>query len=156
MKRILMAMVFVLLMASQSWAAWTLTASKVSQTKHYLLWKVLCTSDGSAMTATNLLGSTIMSSELKGLVQGTTHMILKVSPGTGGVAPDTTIDVVLLDAQSTAIFTHAAFSGSADTIASLAEDYGSYPTVYGALYLTLSDIGTTGDQVTLYFESWIE
>ena len=143
------------LWVSSCLAAWTLAPSRVSKTSHYLLWKVVCTSDGSGMAATDLVA--LMDAQLKTMVQGSTQMIMKVSPGTGGVAPDTTIDVTLSDAQGAAIFTHAGYSNVADTTGiSLAEDYNAYPTVYGAFYLTLNDIGTTGDQVTLYFEAWIE
>ena len=154
-KILLMVMAVLLVWSSSCLATWTLTPSRVSKTSHYLLWKVVCTSDGSGMAATDLVA--LMDAQLKTMVQGSTQMIMKVSPGTGGVAPDTTIDVTLSDAQGTAIFTHAAYSNVADTTGiSLAEDYGAYPTIYGAFYLTLNDIGTSGDQVTLYFEAWIE
>jgi hypothetical protein len=136
-------------------AAWTLTPSSVSRAGHYMLWKVVCTSNGSALTATDLVA--LMPEQLKRQAQGSTQMVMKVSPGTVAVAPDTTIDVTLSDAQGTAIFVHTGYSNTADTTGiSLAEDYGAYPTIYGAFYLTLNDIGTAGDQVTLYFEAWIE
>ena len=157
MKRFFGVIVAVLLLfPALSWGAdWTLTPSRVSKAGHYLLWKVVCTSNGSGLAATDLIA--LMSDDLKRLVQGATHMTMKVSPGTGGVAPDTTIDVTLSDAQGTAVFTHTGYSNTADTTGiSLAEDYGQYLVPYGLFYLTLNDIGTAGDQVTLYFEAWIE
>lgn len=156
MKKILatiaMAVVF---LSSTAWASWTVTPSLVSKTGHYMLWKVVCTSDGNALTATDLVP--LMSDHLKRLVQGSTMMIMKVSPGTTTVAPDTTIDVTLSDAQGTAVFVHTGYSNSADTTGiSLAEDYNQYLSVHEKFYLTLNDIGTTGDQVILYFECWME
>jgi hypothetical protein len=151
---LLMTLIFVMF-SSPCYATWTLTVSKVAQAKNYLLWKVLATSDGSAMAATDLVA--LMPQDLKASVQGATLMVLKVSPGTGSVAPDTTIDLVFYDAQGTAIFTHAGYSASADTTGiSLAEDYGAYLPVFDKFSITISDIGTAGDQVTLYFLTWVE
>jgi hypothetical protein len=157
MKRLVlaMAMFFILLTASASWAAWTLTPSKVARNGHYLTWKVVCTSDGGVLSATDLIP--LMDSDLKSLVIGSAMMIMKVSPGLTTVAPDTTIDVTLSDAQGTAIFVHTGYSNTADTTGiSLAEDYNQYLPVHDKIFLTLNDIGTAGDQITLYFECWIE
>jgi len=157
MKKLLSVVIIVglFLMTSMAQAAWTLTPSRVSLTKHYLLWKVVCTSDGSSMAATDLVA--MMDSNLKYVVQGSSMMIMTVSPGLTTVAPDTTIDVTLSDEQATAIFVHTGYSNTADTTGiSLAEDFNQYPPVFGKLYLTLNDIGATGDQVTLYFLCWIE
>jgi len=152
---LLMMLVFVLFNSGCFAADWGLKVSKVAQAKHYLLWKVVCTSNGSALSATDLVA--LMEPSLKSEVQGSTLMVLKVSPGTGSVIPDTTIDITLADAQGTTIFTHAGYSKDAETTGiNLGEDYGAYPTVYDKFYLTLSDIGTAADQVTLYFEAWIE
>ncbi len=158
MKRLLsVLLVFGMLLCftSSCLAAWTLTPTMVSSAKHYLKWKVVCTSDGSSLTATDLVP--LMNSYLKSQVQGASHMIMKVSPGTGSVAPDTTIDVTLSDSEGTAIFVHTTYSNTADTTGiSLAEDYNQWITIYDKFFLTLNDIGTSGDQVTLYFEAWIE
>lgn len=156
MKKIILTIILaVMLMASNAFATWTLTPSIVSQAGHYLTWKVVCTSDGSSLSATDLVAQ--MDNNLKKLVQGSTMMIMKVSPGLTAVAPDTTINVTLSDAQGTAIFIHTAYSNTEDTTGiSLAEDFNQYFTVHDKFYLTLNDIGTTGDQVTLYFECWLE
>ena len=144
-----------LLFASSSWAAWVLKPSLVSIAKHYMIWKVECTSDGNALTATDLVA--LMEPSLRDLVQGSTLMIMTVSPGTGSVAPDTTINVSLSNSQNIVVFTHDAYSNTADTTGiDLSEDYNQYLTVYSKFYLTLNDIGTSGDKVTLYFDCWVE
>lgn len=155
MKKLLFAVFMVLAISTQAIAAWTLTPSWVSIKGHYLSWKVICTSDGDALSATDLVA--LMPPGLKALAQGSSMMIMKVSPGLTTVAPDTTIDVTLSDAQGTAIFVHTGYSNTADTTGiSLAEDFNQYPTVHDAFYLAISDIGSSGDQVTLYFECWVE
>ena len=84
-------------------------------------------------------------------------MIMKVVPGTATVAPDATINVTLSDAQGASIFVHTGYSNTADTTGiSLAEDFNQYLTVFGLFYLALNNIGTAGDQVTLYFDCWVE
>lgn len=149
-----LAVILVLVLTGQVWASWKLTPSIVSKTSHYLLWKVVCVSDGNALTATDLVA--LMSDRMKWLVMGSTQMVMTVSPGTAGVIPNTTIDVTLSNEQGIVIFTHATISKDADTHISLAEDYTQYPTVLGKYYLTLNDIGDAADQVTLYFFCWIE
>ena len=154
-KSLLLAVVVFFLMVSQAFATWTLTPSLVGKVGHYMTWKVVCTSDGSALTATDLVAK--MDARLKKLVQGSTMMIMTVSPGVVGVAPDTTIDITLSNAQGIPVFVHTGYSNTADTTGiSLAEDYNQYFTVDGLFYLTMSDIGSSGDQVTLYFFCWME
>ena len=155
MKKIFLVTFFVLVMVSQCFATWTLTPSLISKSGHYFTWKVVCTSDGNALTATDLVAK--MPENLKRLVQGGTLMIMTVSPGADSVAPDTTIDVTLSNAEAIAVFVHTGYSNTADTTGiSLAEDFNQYFTVHDKFYLTLSDIGSSGDQVTLYFECWME
>jgi hypothetical protein len=81
---------------------------------------------------------------------------MKVSPGTGGVIPDTTINITLSDDEQDALYTKTAISKDAISWHSLNDDIGIYIPVMGALYLTINDIGTSGDQVTLYFITWKE
>lgn len=155
MKKLFIAILILLAWGSQAIAAdWTLTPSLVSRAGHRALWKVVCTSNGSALTATDLVA--LMPAQLKELVQKASLMVMTVSPGTGAVAPDATIDVTLSNEQAIAIFTHTGYSNVADTTGiSLAEDYGQYLPIFGKFYLTLSDIGTAGDQVTLYIDCWV-
>lgn len=155
MKRIFLIVFALLMMACNAWADWTLTPALVSKAGHYMQWKVVCTSDGNSLSATDIVA--LMPENLKRVVQGASLMVMTVSPGTGSVAPDTTIDITLSNAQGIAIFVHTGYSNTADTTGiSLAEDFNQYPTVFGLFYLTLNDIGTSGDQVTLYFDCWIE
>ena len=155
MRKIFLSLIIVLFLAGNSWATWTLTPTLISKAGHYMQWKVVCTSDGNALSATDLVAS--MPENLKRIVQGASLMVMTVSPGTGSVAPDTTIDITLSNAQGIAIFVHTGYSNTADTTGiSLAEDFNQYLTVFGLFYLALNDIGTTGDQVTLYFDCWIE
>ena len=155
MKRIFLIVFALLMMACNAWADWTLTPALVSKAGHYMQWKVVCTSDGNSLSATDIVA--LMPENLKRVVQGASHMVMTVSPGTGSVAPDTTIDVTLSNAQGIAVFVHTGYSNTADTTGiSLAEDFNQYLTVFGLFYLALNDIGTSGDQVTLYFDCWIE
>ena len=155
MKRIFLIVFALLMMACNAWADWTLTPALVSKAGHYMQWKVVCTSDGSSLSATDIVA--LMPENLKRVVQGASHMVMTVSPGTGSVAPDTTIDVTLSNAQGIAVFVHTGYSNTADTTGiSLAEDFNQYLTVFGLFYLALNNIGTAGDQVTLYFDCWIE
>ena len=145
---------FVLLIASQAWADWTLRLSSVSESQHYIKWKVVCTSDGSALSATNLLA--LPGARLLRIGQGETLMFMKVSPGTGSIIPNTTINITLSDAEQDALWTETAIAEDAVSWHDMSDDLPNYIPVLGALYLTLSDIGTAGDQVTLYFISWRE
>lgn len=140
--------------STQAMAGWTVTSSKVSEAGHYFKWKVVCTCDGNAYSATDLLAS--MGSRLLKKVQGETLMLLKVSPGTAGVIPDTTINIILSDEESDALWTETAISKDAISWHDLSSDINAFIPVTGKLYLTVNDIGTSGDQVTLYFITWRE
>ena len=150
----LIVIVSTLLFTSSAFAAWTLTPTVLYHAKHYMEWQVVCTSDGDALSATDLVA--LMPDRVKYLVQGSSQLIMTVKPGTATTAPTTTIDVTLTDARA-AIFAETGYSESANTTGiSLATDYNQYPTVFDKFYLTLNDIGDSGDQVTLIFFCWIE
>ena len=83
-------------------------------------------------------------------------MLLKVSPGTGAVIPNTTIDITLADEEGDTIWSDTAISKDAVTWHTLSSTIGAYPPITGKLYLALNDIGDSGDQVTLYFITWRE
>jgi len=154
MKKIILTIALVLLLASSAWADWTLVVSGVSEAGHYMKWKVVCTSDGGALSATNILA--LPGARLLRVGQGETLMLLKVSPGTGAVIPDNTIDIILSDAEQDALWTETTISKDAISWHDMSDDIDAYIPVLGPLYLTLNDIGTAGDQVTLYFISWRE
>ena len=157
-KKIILTSVVLLLWAVPSFAEWTLSVQDISKTAggHIHRWKVTCTSDGDALSATDLLASTLMPLDMQNTVRGSLLMTMDVSPGTGSVVPDTTIDVTLSNSEGNSIYEDTAISESSVTTGKeLDEDYGFYLPVFSKLYLTLNDIGTAGDQVTLYFEGWI-
>ena len=129
MKRIFLIVFALLMMACNAWADWTLTPTLISKAGHYMQWKVVCTSDGNSLSATDIVA--LMPENLKRVVQGASLMVMTVSPGTGSVAPDTTIDITLSNAQGIAVFVHTGYSNTADTTGiSLAEDFNQYPTVF--------------------------
>jgi len=154
MKRIILTIALILFLTSQAWAAWDLTASKVSKAEHYLKWKVVCTCDGAALAITDLLP--LLSEQLLRDVQGETLMLMKVSPGTAGVAPDNVFTVTLSDGEGDALYTEVGVTHLAISWHDLGDDIKAYIPVMSKLYLTITDIGTNGDQVTLYFIMWIE
>lgn len=152
---LLCAIITVLCLQSKADAAWTLTPSKVPYPSgHYIKWKVLCTGDGSALAATDILP--LMPPGLLKYVLGGALMEMKVSPGIGAVIPDNTFDVTLSDEEGDALWASTGISKDVITWFDLSEDIAIFPPITGKLYLTISDIGTTGDQVTLYFITWQE
>ena len=157
MKRLLIiTLLACLALPVQAFATWTLTPSVVSIAGNYMKWKVVCTSDGAGLTATNLLALDGMTDQLLREIQGETVMLLKVSPGTGGVIPDNTINITLTDGEDDALWTETTISKDAVTWHDMSDDIGAYIPIFNELNLTLNDIGTTGDQVTLYFIMWRE
>lgn len=164
MKR-LIALIFVCVMmiASNSWAAWTVTSSKISKAGHYYKFKTILTSDGSSLTATDMLTSNTateavvtMPSDVRQAIMGQTMMYMKVVPGTGGVVPNTTLDISILDDEGDALWADTGITQSANSWHKLYEDISDRPAIFEKLYLTFNDIGDSGDQITLYFIIWVE
>ena len=146
-----------LMVAAPALATWTLTPSLVKRQARYLKWQVLCTSDGSSLAATDLMSLIeAVNPQLHKWLKGSSMMLMTVSPGVSTVIPDTTINVTISNDESHSIYAKTGFSKDAPTIGNdLSVDYNQYLPVYEALYLTLNDIGSSGDQVTLIFECWI-
>ena len=133
---------------------WTLTPSLVSKSENLVKWKVVCTSDGNALTATDVFA--LMNDRLKRLIGGSFGMRMTVEPGTGGVIPNTTINVTITNAQGHTMYAATAFSKDVVTPgANLSEDWGDYIPIYDYFGLAINDIGDSGDQVTLYFDCWL-
>jgi hypothetical protein len=168
MKRILLLMAMVLLTASQAFGAWTLKIvdQGTRMDGHIFNFDIICTSDGSAMSATDIFGKTAgvfnvsdMTEEFKHKIQRSMPMTMRVVPGTGGVVPDTTIDITLYDADGNIDYYKDALPATYNydtSNVSLHTYKKQYLTVGEKRYIAISDIGSVGDQVTLKFECWIE
>jgi hypothetical protein len=162
MKKVILALC-ILLMASTAQAAWTITSSKVSKAGHYYKFKTLLTSDGTSLTATDMLTSNTaveavatMPSDIRDAIQGQTMMYMKIVPGTGGVVPNTTLDISILDDEGDTLWADTGITQSANTWRKLYEDISDRPAIFEKIYFTFNDIGDSGDQVTLYFIIWVE
>jgi len=144
----LLAVVALAVMVGTSWAAWTYTSTSGGKAGHYKIWKVVCTGDNAEDT-----GSVIPYPQ--GVKQGDSLLSLIVVPGTGGVAPDTTIDLTLKNEHFT-LWTKTGISNTAQSDHKLSTDILTYPPLIRDLTVVFNDIGATGDQVTLYFLIWEE
>jgi hypothetical protein len=155
LKKISLMLAFLFLLAIPAHAAWTITTTVSANSAHYIKFKVVCTSDGDALTATDLVAEFEEQTSAR-LVRGLTAMLLKVVPGTGAVIPGTTINITLTDEEEDALWADTGISKDAATWHSLADDINAYPMILDKLYLAINDIGDEGVQVTLYFHCWIE
>jgi len=146
---ILLVMIFCFFVAVlQVQAAWTITSRVKGVAGPYMIWEVGCTSDGNALSATSL--------DIARNLRGANLLALTVSPGTGGVVPNTTIDVTFTNEFGIEVWTNTAMSETGDTHHDLSDDLTYFPAIFGDLQLTVNDIGDSGDQVTLYLWAWKE
>ena len=159
MKKIIIALsiVFTMLFATQAFAAWTLVPAEVGHTtdRHMFRWKITCTSDGSALAITDLL-ALMPASPLRREVKRSMLMIMDIDPGDGSVAPNDAFTVTISNAEAMSVF--ATTTGDAETTITgidMSEDWNQYIPVHEFLYLTITDLGDSGDQVTIYIEGWI-
>jgi hypothetical protein len=136
--------------------AWTLVPSIVEKSKQYVRWKLHCVSDGAALAATDIFSETYMPRDMKPKVQGLSYMRMEIVPGTGSVIPNTTINVTLSNSVSSALFTMTGASKDAASHHDLSTDIAMYPTFFASMYLTINDVGDSGDELDLYFECWKE
>ena len=162
MKRLSVFLIVILavaLIAGECFAAWTITPSVAERNKNYSKIKFLLTADAATLAATDLLAVSAMTSEIRRILQGSTAMLMKVSPGTGSVIPDDTINLILSDDEGDALFTKTTISKDAISWHLLSTDISSYPPILRRLYLTMTFNGgatTAADQVTLYIIVWNE
>jgi hypothetical protein len=155
-------LLFLIVSALISWSIpaqatdWTITPSVLDVKGHYVYLKILCTSNGSSLSATDIVP--LMSLEdRKWVEKGMTAMVMNVDPGTGGVAPDATINVTFTDIAGIAVYAVTTLSNVTDTVGKdLSEDLSQFPVITSKFYLTLNDIGDSGDQVTLLLLCWVE
>lgn len=116
--------------------------------------KLVCTCDGSALSSTAfsaMTGFDSMTAEAKEALRFGRLMSLTSVPGTGGVVPDATYNVTIYNGLGASILAATSRSTTAIEIA-----YPSnYTVMQDAPTLAVGDLGTSGDQTTLYFEVWM-
>lgn len=149
--------VLTVLTVSISFAAWKIVPSAVGHTsdRHMFRWKITCTSDGSALTATDLL-ALMLRSPLRIEVQRSVLMIMDIDPGDDSVAPNDPFTVSIYNAEGMLVF--ATTTGDAESTITgidMSEDWNQYIPVHERLYLGITDIGSDGDKVIIYIEGWI-
>ena len=157
MKKFIALLLFVVLsLPAYALAAWTIDVSLADVKGNYVVYKVACTSDGNALTATDLVA--LMNQEEQVYVQrGAALLFMNTVPGTGAAAPTATIDITFTDVVSQAVFATTAISNVANTVGTkLYTVTGSYPIITSAFYLALNDIGDAADSVTFYIYCWVE
>ena len=159
MKKIIITLstILILLFTTQVFATWTIVPSFVGHTsdRHMFRWKLTCTSDGSALTATDLI-ALMPRSTLKKEVQRSVLMIMDIDPGDGSVAPNDPFTVSISNAENMVVF--ATTTGDAETTITgidMSEDWNQYIPVHERLYLTITDLGDSGDKVVIYIEGWV-
>jgi len=130
--------------------AWTITTTVTASSVNYIKFKVLCVSDGDALTATDLVAEFEEQVSSK-FVQGLTAILLKVVPGTGDAKPTTTINITLTDEESHTLWAETGISQNAASWHNLSGDIKAYPPILDKFYLAINDIGDEDDTVTLYF-----
>jgi len=153
MKKISLIIVILCFMVLPAHAAWTVATTVTANAAHYIKFKVVCTSDGDALAATDLHAEFAEQVSSR-FVQGLTVLLLKVVPGTDTVIPNTTINITLTDEEGDELWSDTGISKDAATWHNLAKDI--YLPILDKFYLAMNDIGDDGDQVTLYFCCWIE
>lgn len=154
---ITLSIIFAVMLSSQAFAAWTLVPSAVGHTadRHMFRWKITCTSDGDALAATDLIALMPIST-LRQEVMRSVLMIMDIDPGDTAVAPNDAFTVSISNAENMVVF--ATTTSDAETTITgidMSEDWSQYIPVHERLYLTITDIGDAGDQVTIYIEGWI-
>ena len=152
--------------------AWTLTAAVTYRKGNYVKFKIVCTSDGAAMAATDLLalspggtGSIVKSTTQTGRtmrdeVEGVTLMILKCVPAAAPAAavPEAAWDFTLYDEESHAIYTSTDNALDANSWHDMNTDISAYPPLLDKLYLAFPTAADwdTGNIVDFYFIGWRE
>ena len=157
MRKFIALLLFVVLsLPTYALAAWTIDVSLADVKGNYVVYKVECISDGDALTATDLV--VLMNQDERVYVQrGAALLFMNTTPGTGGAAPNATIDVTFTDIASQAVFAVTALSNVANTAGTkLYTVTGTYPIITSVFYLALNDIGDAADSVTFYIYCWVE
>jgi len=157
---LIFAILFFIALPMQVYAEWTIDTTVSANSAHWIKFKVVCTSDGDSLTATDLVAEFEEQVSSK-FVQGLTAIWLRVIPGTGDEIPNTTINITLTDEEEETLWSETGISKDASTTHLLytstnGDSIGMWPPILDKFYLTINDIGDEDDTVTLYFHCWIE
>ena len=157
MKKIIMALLLVLALASPSFAAWTFTVSQVRNVNHWVEWKVRCVGDGSAVAATDFLTLSTMTQAQKDLIMKSMFLYYDIIVGAGAAAPGAAYDITITDDLGVTKYSHTISTYATSTAGyDLAED-SSYPWQCPAqLNVAIGDLGASSDEITIVFHCWIE
>ena len=136
--------------------SWTLQPIIIEQSHNYLRWKLRCTSDGNALTITDIFSESYTPRDLKSRLQGHTYMRMDYVPHKAAHAPNATGTITLTNTVGTVMFSDDTAVADEDETFDLSTDISMYPTFYAKMYLTVDDIGDDGDYFDLYFECWKE
>lgn len=158
MRRIFLSVLFLILVTSPAMAEWGIQQVNPGTgivKGNYASFGVLFTSDGNALSATDIIAR-IGNMTLKSNVQGRTLYAINVSPGTDAAAPNAAFTLAITNDWDKSLVSLASIDHSADSWPDITEDMALYPPILNELNIALGDIGDAGDQVTVYFYFWIE
>ena len=147
-----LALIATVAFATVSWAAWTFTPSVVDRDGGYITVKIVCLTDGAALTSEDLLALTNWPDGVVDEIRGGTWMETVVVPGTSasGTAPDSAMVITFANPEGVTIWTGSAISNTANTIQQMNDTLVTrFPNIRKELFLTMEDDFTTGDVVTL-------
>jgi len=120
--------------------------------------KILYTSDGTDAAAVDIVA--YADTAAKQIIEkGFICEILSTDPGTGGVAPNGATDVIFTDIAGFAVKTTTgnAISHTAKTTGiEMWTDYKQLPAISSKWYITVEDLGDSGDQMTYVLYGWVE
>lgn len=152
MKKAILILSILMLLASPAMAAWTNTAEIVSTDKDVTLVKVTMVSDG-ATNSFNLFTTSILASTYHKDVDGGYIWVLTTDPD-GTAAPDNTYTVTLTNyVGGTCTLTDRSTSATEDELGSDVSSTGHFLKIYrSTLTIAVTDIGTAGDTIVLYLE----
>jgi len=143
MKKIFLSVVIILGICGSAFASWTITPTLVSSQQNQYTYKVVFTSDGTALSKGNM--TTNMSTGLLTIFNNSSNMFMSVIPET--VSSGLTIS--FLDAYSVTHFTKSNISNTVVTPdISLALSKGNYLSGYEMTYVSVSSI-TSGNTFSL-------
>lgn len=147
----------ILLMASPSFAAWTISSTLAYSRTHEVCVQVTFVGDGSALTAKDILDKvrdSLSATDYNRFINGI-FTAIDVVPSTTS-APDNTFTLTITDALGVTKFSKGTIAADSNTTVDMSED-ALYPFVCPSQFkVAFDDIGTSGDTITLQIHCWIE